>query len=217
MPRTTRNTERGQTLVLVAFSLIVLIGLVGLAVDGGRLFWERRTLQNAVDSAALAASDNYQDSQSISSSLQAAAREYAANESIYGASSASPSWSATTVDVTWVGAPDDMHVVYTSAGSVSAFDVSSTHRVGLAFMVVLAAGATAGVSATAQGHAKTGGTINAALATLSQGNCSGRRDSLPVVGSGDRLLHGGSAERSGAASRRGRRAATRARSVSAHR
>ncbi|TMD03428.1 MAG: hypothetical protein E6J02_13945, partial [Chloroflexi bacterium] len=74
MPRTTRNTERGQTLVLVAFSLIVLIGLVGLAVDGGRLFWERRTLQNAVDSAALAASDNYQDSQSISSSLQAAAR-----------------------------------------------------------------------------------------------------------------------------------------------
>jgi len=214
MPRTTRNTERGQTLVLVAFSLIVLIGLVGLAVDGGRLFWERRTLQNAVDSAALAASDNYQDSQSISSSLQAAAREYAANESIYGASSASPSWSATTVDVTWVGAPDDMHVVYTSAGSVSAFDVSSTHRVGLAFMVVLGAGATAGVSATAQGHAKTGGTINAALATLSQGNCRGGGDSLSVVGNGDILVPGGSVQSSGSVSLGGRRAAISAGSFS---
>src|SRR5438309_7696380 len=173
MPRTTRNTERGQTLVLVAFSLIVLIGLVGLAVDGGRLFWERRILQNAVDSAALAASDNYQDSQSISASYHAAATEYAANEKIYGAASSSPSWTATTVDITWSGSTDKMHVVYTAAGTVSAFDVSSTHTIPLAFMMVLGAGNTAKVSALAEGHAKTGGTTGDALVTLSQATCSG--------------------------------------------
>ena len=39
--------------------IVVLFGFVGLAIDGGRLYWERRILQNSVDAAALAASDNY--------------------------------------------------------------------------------------------------------------------------------------------------------------
>jgi uncharacterized membrane protein len=92
-------------MVLVAFMLIVLIGFIGLAVDGGRLYWERRILQNSVDAAALAASDNYQDSQSVGSSMHAAAIEYAANEKIYGTSSASPSWTASSVDVSVDGEP----------------------------------------------------------------------------------------------------------------
>ena len=175
-------------MVLVAFMLIVLIGFIGLAVDGGRLYWERRILQNAVDAAALAASDNYQDSQSISSSMHAAAVQYGANEKIYGTASASPSWSASTVDVTWSGSSDDMHVVYTSAGAVSAFDVSSTHRVGLAFMVVLGVGSTASVSALAQGHAKTGGVSGDGLVTLSKVNCIGSGDSLKIAGSSTQIV-----------------------------
>ena len=175
-------------MVLVAFMLIVLIGFIGLAVDGGRLYWERRILQNSVDAAALAASDNYQDSQSISASMHAAAVEFAANEKIYGTSSASPSWGASSVDVTWSGAVDSMHVVYTSAGSVSAFDVSSTHRVGLAFIVVLGVGSTATVSALAQGHAKTGGVSGDALVTLSKVNCIGSGDSIKVQGASAQLV-----------------------------
>jgi Flp pilus assembly protein TadG len=171
-------------MVLVAFMLIVLIGFIGLAVDGGRLYWERRILQNSVDAAALAASDNYQDSQSISSSMHAAAVQYAANEKIYGTASASPSWSASTVDVRWSGSSDDMHVVYTAAGKVSAFDVSSTHQVGLAFIVVLGVGPTANVSALAEGHAKTGGTDSDAIVTLSTQKCTGGSpDSLGTGGS----------------------------------
>ncbi|HVD02517.1 MAG TPA: TadE/TadG family type IV pilus assembly protein [Candidatus Dormibacteraeota bacterium] len=178
-----RRGERGQAIVFVALMVVVLIGMIGLAVDGGRLYWERRILQNSVDAAALAASDNYQDSLSVSSSIHAAATEYAANERIYGAASANPSWSASTVDVTWSGSTDDMHVVYTSAGAVSAFDVSSTHTVSLAFMPVLGVGRTATVKGSAEGHAKTGGTSADALVTLSQANCSGTGTSLKVSGS----------------------------------
>jgi len=174
--------------VIVGFMLVVLIGFIGLAVDGGRLYWERRILQNAVDSAALAASDNYQDSQSISSSLHAAATEYAANERLYGAVSSAPSWTASTVDITWSGSTDKMHVVYSAAGSVSAFNVSSSHTIQLAFMMVLGAGNTAKVTASAQGHAKTGGTAGTALVTLSQGNCSGGGDSLSVQGAGTEIV-----------------------------
>src|ERR1700682_3090181 len=108
MRLTTPNTERlrqrrqqGQVLSLIALCMLVVMGFLGLAVDGGHAYWERRILQNAVDAAALSASDNYQDSVSISSSNQSAANEYAANERIYGASSASPSWTSWALDVSW--------------------------------------------------------------------------------------------------------------------
>ena len=197
-----RTGERGQAIVIVALIVVVLIGFIGLAIDGGRLYWERRILQNAVDSAALAASDNYQDSQSISASYHAAATEYAANEKIYGAASSSPSWTATTVDITWSGSTDKMHVVYTAAGTVSAFDVSSTHTIPLAFMMVLGAGNTAKVSALAEGHAKTGGTTGDALVTLSQATCSGGgTNSLTVAGSSTKIVvTGGNIQTNGSVS-----------------
>ncbi len=46
--------ERGQALVLIAFGIIVLIGMVGLAVDGGNAYSDRRHAQNAADTAVLA-------------------------------------------------------------------------------------------------------------------------------------------------------------------
>src|SRR5438270_732865 len=48
-----RRGERGQAIVFVALMIVVLIGFIGLAIDGGRLYWERRILQNSVDAAAL--------------------------------------------------------------------------------------------------------------------------------------------------------------------
>jgi Flp pilus assembly protein TadG len=164
--------------------IVVLIGFIGLAVDGGRLYWERRILQNSVDAAALAASDNYQDSQSISSSLHSAATEYAANERITGTASANPGWTSTTVDISWNNSTDTMHVVFTSAGRLSSFAVSSSHSIRLAFMPALGVGTTALVSAVATGHAKTGGTDSDAIVTLSTQKCTG--------GSSDSISTGGS-------------------------
>lgn len=48
------KNEKGQSLVLVALSIAVLIGLAGIVVDGGKLFTTKSELQKAVDAGALA-------------------------------------------------------------------------------------------------------------------------------------------------------------------
>lgn len=45
--------ERGQALVLLAVFLPALLALSGLVADGGWLFAQRRSLQNAADAAAV--------------------------------------------------------------------------------------------------------------------------------------------------------------------
>jgi len=47
-------SERGQTLVIIAFAIFGLVAMTGLAVDGGMAFSDRRNAQNAADTAALA-------------------------------------------------------------------------------------------------------------------------------------------------------------------
>ncbi len=51
--------ERGQILVIFALALIVIIGMVGLVLDGGSAFAQRRAEQNAADLAALAGANVY--------------------------------------------------------------------------------------------------------------------------------------------------------------
>ncbi len=58
------DRERGQTLVLFALMLTVMLGFVALTVDVGLAFLERRQLQNAVDAAALAAAQDLSFGQS---------------------------------------------------------------------------------------------------------------------------------------------------------
>lgn len=48
-----RTHERGQSLVLVALMAIVLVAFVGLAIDGGMAFTQRRAAQNAADGSSL--------------------------------------------------------------------------------------------------------------------------------------------------------------------
>lgn len=47
--------ERGQVLMLTALFAASLLGLAGLVIDGGRFYQQRRDLQNAADSGAVAA------------------------------------------------------------------------------------------------------------------------------------------------------------------
>ncbi|HEX9269413.1 MAG TPA: pilus assembly protein TadG-related protein [Candidatus Limnocylindria bacterium] len=51
--------QGGQTVVIVAAMLVVLMGFAAMAMDVGRYYSERRHLQNAVDSAALACAYKY--------------------------------------------------------------------------------------------------------------------------------------------------------------
>ena len=49
----TRREERGQATIFVAVLMSALMGTVGLAVEGGRMFVEYRQIQSAADMAAL--------------------------------------------------------------------------------------------------------------------------------------------------------------------
>ncbi len=50
-----KKSESGQAIVLLVFAIIGVMAFAGLAVDGGRLFVERRNVQNAADNASLGA------------------------------------------------------------------------------------------------------------------------------------------------------------------
>jgi hypothetical protein len=50
-----KKHARGQAIILIVFALVGLIAMVGLAVDGGNVFADRRHAQSTADNAALAA------------------------------------------------------------------------------------------------------------------------------------------------------------------
>lgn len=50
-----KTLEKGQALILIVFGIVALIGLTGLAIDGGNAYSDRRNAQNAADTAAFAA------------------------------------------------------------------------------------------------------------------------------------------------------------------
>lgn len=49
------SSEKGQALIIITLAALVLFGFTALAIDGSRLFADKRKAQNAADSAALAA------------------------------------------------------------------------------------------------------------------------------------------------------------------
>ena len=48
------RSERGQAIIQVTISLVALLAMVALAIDVGRVYGERRQMQNAADAGALA-------------------------------------------------------------------------------------------------------------------------------------------------------------------
>jgi hypothetical protein len=54
-----RKLQDGQAIVLIALLILVLFGMLGLAIDSGRSYVDRRDQQAAVDAAALSAGDWY--------------------------------------------------------------------------------------------------------------------------------------------------------------
>ncbi|MEO0596456.1 MAG: Tad domain-containing protein [Chloroflexota bacterium] len=54
-PSIHNTKERGQAIVLVAITMVIMLAFTGLAIDGGGAFLLYRDVQNATDSAALSA------------------------------------------------------------------------------------------------------------------------------------------------------------------
>ena len=56
-----RKLQEGQAIVLIALLILVLFAMLGLSIDSGRAYVDRRDQQAAVDAAALAAGDWYEN------------------------------------------------------------------------------------------------------------------------------------------------------------
>src|SRR5260370_10192043 len=63
-----RRRQEGQAIVLIALLLLVLFAMLGLAIDSGRAYVDKRALQAAVDAAALAAGDWYENYRDLTGS-----------------------------------------------------------------------------------------------------------------------------------------------------
>lgn len=68
------DRERGQILVLFSLGLVVMIGMVGLVLDGGDTFAQRRHEQNAADLAVLAGANAYLNTSGTVAARTAAAQ-----------------------------------------------------------------------------------------------------------------------------------------------
>ena len=76
MPRSTeRRTARGQIVVIFALALVSIVAGVGLVIDGGFTFAQRRAEQNAADLAALAGADALLNGQNATAAAQATAAQ----------------------------------------------------------------------------------------------------------------------------------------------
>src|ERR1700687_1555419 len=84
-----RKHQQGQAIVLIALLILVLFAMLGLAIDSGRSYVDRRDQQTAVDAAALAAGDwydNYPDLPDVTAVPPPHARQvYANNLHLYSA------------------------------------------------------------------------------------------------------------------------------------
>lgn len=85
-----RKSERGQALILIVFAIIGLIGMTGLAVDGGNAYAERRRAQNAADTTALDAALARVRGGNLFSEGLARAASNAYVDADYGAGSSDP-------------------------------------------------------------------------------------------------------------------------------
>jgi len=117
--------------------ILVLIGMIGLAVDGGRAYVDRREIQDAVDAGALAAGDNFLNTGNQLLAQSAASREFAANMRITGAESDS-NWGSDNSSATWTDYPGSFSIAVShNAFNGTNFTLQATHRLTLAFMQAL--------------------------------------------------------------------------------
>src|SRR3954469_19090893 len=77
------SLQQGQAIVLIALLILVLFGMLGLAIDSGRGYVDRRDQQTAVDASALAAGDWYENYSDLTLSITRSVTLYQRDLRIY--------------------------------------------------------------------------------------------------------------------------------------
>lgn len=134
-----RKGNEGQILVVFTLSLVVLIAMVGLVLDGGSTFAQRRQEQNSADLAAIAAANDLIANQG-GANWQATALSVAAKNGYSAATGA-------TVSVTCVNCPGQPTDPNTPGVQVTV-NITAAHQNGFSAVVGMS---TWNVSTTAGG------------------------------------------------------------------
>jgi putative Flp pilus-assembly TadE/G-like protein len=154
------GAQSGQAIVLVALLILVLFGMLGLAIDSGRAYVDRRDQQAAVDAAALAAGDWYENfSDLYGSTLPNSKAVYESNLHMY-AGPASDSDTTTFVGVNNNLQQDTDTLTFPNAYTLTIvatdtqfngyqFNFTSCHALPLAFMQLFGGSPTVTICATA--------------------------------------------------------------------
>lgn len=199
-----RRVQRGQAIVLIAIMLAVVVGMAALAIDGSRAYALRRDLQAAVDGAALAAADNFQQTGSYVAAEQAATANFGVNARLYNSPACAPGYgspgaSSFTVTCTYSEGTVLTQVVSSLGAAGSQFKITGSRSLALQFARILNSGASPRLSATASG-----GVNNLlyapAVAALSHAGCGGQPGSAISVSGGGTLDVQGDVVSSGAIS-----------------
>jgi hypothetical protein len=162
--------------------MLVLMAMLGLAIDSGRAYVDRRDQQAAIDAAALAAGDWYENYQNLyGSTLPQAKQIYAANLHLYAAPTSDTlattkvgvnnSLQQDTEVVTYAGGYQLTIVATNTQFNGYQFTLSTTHSLALAFMQIFGGSPNVTINATATaivGNQRQ----TPALLTLSTGNCA---------------------------------------------
>jgi Flp pilus assembly protein TadG len=181
------SRQSGQAIVLIALLILVLFGMLGLAVDSGRGYVDRRDQQTAVDAAALAAGDwyeNYPDyNDLVNLVIPRSVNTYMANLRIYSGVATSSHLAGVTGVPPNNNLPQDtwhdtfaggyvLDIVATNTQfNGYQFVFTTTHNLPLAFIQIFGGSPTVPIAATATsivGNQRQ----TPALLTLSTDNCA---------------------------------------------
>ncbi|TMB45475.1 MAG: hypothetical protein E6J53_06255, partial [Chloroflexi bacterium] len=176
------QAQKGQAIVLIALLILVLFGMLGLAIDSGRAYVDRRDQQTAVDAAALAAGDWYENFFDINNyAIPKAVALYQNDLRLYSGASTS-SHTTTTVGTNGNLPQDTYTYTYSSGYSLTVvatntqfngyqFAFTTTHTLPLAFIQIFGGSPNISIQATATsivGNQRQ----TPAILTLNTGTCS---------------------------------------------
>jgi len=177
-----RKLQEGQAIILIALLILVLFGMLGLAIDSGRGYVDRRDQQAAVDAAALSAGDWFENYADLNLSITKSEQLYERDLRLYNGSAGPANHT-----FQFVGAngnlPQDTYTYTFNEGYTLTivatntqfngyqFSYTTTHNLALAFIQIFGGATTIPIGATATsivGNQRQ----TPALLTLSTGNCA---------------------------------------------
>ncbi len=197
------RSQRGQAIILVAVMLGVVVGMAALAIDGSRAYALRRDMQNAVDSAALAAADNYQRTVSYSSGEAAATSAFGIAMRLYSAPSCtaygSPGPANFVVTCTYSDGTTLTDTVPVRGALGVQFQLTASRTLSLQFARILTNGVSPTISSSASSRVNNL-LYSPTVAALDQDGCGGAGGAAITVSGTGTLTIGGDLVSDGAIS-----------------